>query len=215
MAAPCSATSRPRSISACPTATTSRPASSPTGSPPMPPISPRAIRRRRSATMRSRRARFDFRWEDQFNLALDPDTARAYHDETLPKDAHKVAHFCSMCGPKFCSMKISHDIRDAGQRHEARHGRDGGEVPRGRALDMPVVDTCRWRRWRRCRRSLSHAAPSRTAGAHARQLARWCSASPTSSPPTSPPMCCWRRAPRRRCCMRGGIAASSPGSPTR
>jgi phosphomethylpyrimidine synthase len=58
------------------------------------------------------RARFDFRWEDQFNLGLDPDTARAYHDETMPKDAHKVAHFCSMCGPKFCSMKITQDVRD-------------------------------------------------------------------------------------------------------
>ena len=58
------------------------------------------------------RARFEFRWEDQFNLGLDPDTARKYHDETLPKEAHKVAHFCSMCGPKFCSMKISHDIRE-------------------------------------------------------------------------------------------------------
>ncbi len=58
------------------------------------------------------RARFDFRWEDQFHLGLDPDTALAYHDETLPKDAHKVAHFCSMCGPKFCSMKITQDVRD-------------------------------------------------------------------------------------------------------
>ena len=58
------------------------------------------------------RARFDFRWEDQFNLALDPETARDYHDQTLPKDAHKVAHFCSMCGPKFCSMKITQDVRD-------------------------------------------------------------------------------------------------------
>jgi phosphomethylpyrimidine synthase len=58
------------------------------------------------------RARFDFRWEDQFNLGLDPVTAREYHDETLPKDAHKVAHFCSMCGPKFCSMKITQDVRD-------------------------------------------------------------------------------------------------------
>lgn len=58
------------------------------------------------------RARFDFRWEDQFNLGLDPDTARAYHDETMPKEAHKVAHFCSMCGPKFCSMKITQDVRD-------------------------------------------------------------------------------------------------------
>jgi thiamine biosynthesis protein ThiC len=57
------------------------------------------------------RARFEFRWEDQFNLSLDPDTARAYHDATLPKDAHKVAHFCSMCGPKFCSMQITQDLR--------------------------------------------------------------------------------------------------------
>ncbi|MBB2155117.1 phosphomethylpyrimidine synthase ThiC [Gluconacetobacter diazotrophicus] len=59
------------------------------------------------------RARFEFRWEDQFNLGLDPETARCFHDETLPKEAHKTAHFCSMCGPKFCSMKISQDIRDA------------------------------------------------------------------------------------------------------
>jgi phosphomethylpyrimidine synthase len=58
------------------------------------------------------RARFDFRWNDQFNLSLDPDTALKYHDETLPKDAHKVAHFCSMCGPKFCSMKITADVRE-------------------------------------------------------------------------------------------------------
>jgi phosphomethylpyrimidine synthase len=57
------------------------------------------------------RARFDFRWEDQFNLSLDPDTARKFHDETLPKDSHKVAHFCSMCGPKFCSMQITQDLR--------------------------------------------------------------------------------------------------------
>ena len=58
------------------------------------------------------RARFDFRWIDQFHLSLDPDTALKYHDETLPKDAHKVAHFCSMCGPKFCSMKITADVRE-------------------------------------------------------------------------------------------------------
>jgi phosphomethylpyrimidine synthase len=62
------------------------------------------------------RARFEFRWEDQFNLGLDPDTARQFHDETLPKEAHKVAHFCSMCGPKFCSMKISQDIRADSER---------------------------------------------------------------------------------------------------
>ena len=58
------------------------------------------------------RARFEFRWEDQFNLSLDPETARDFHDQTLPKEAHKVAHFCSMCGPKFCSMKITQDVRD-------------------------------------------------------------------------------------------------------
>ena len=62
------------------------------------------------------RARFDFRWQDQFNLSLDPDTARAFHDETLPKEAHKVAHFCSMCGPKFCSMKITQDLRVEAER---------------------------------------------------------------------------------------------------
>ncbi|HAQ50433.1 MAG TPA: phosphomethylpyrimidine synthase ThiC [Gammaproteobacteria bacterium] len=59
------------------------------------------------------KARFEFRWEDQFNLGLDPDTAREFHDETLPKPAAKVAHFCSMCGPKFCSMRISHDVKQA------------------------------------------------------------------------------------------------------
>lgn len=58
------------------------------------------------------KARFEFRWEDQFNLALDPFTARAYHDETLPQESGKIAHFCSMCGPKFCSMKISQEVRD-------------------------------------------------------------------------------------------------------
>jgi phosphomethylpyrimidine synthase len=58
------------------------------------------------------KARFEFRWEDQFNLSLDPEKARTFHDETLPKDAHKVAHFCSMCGPHFCSMKITQDVRD-------------------------------------------------------------------------------------------------------
>jgi phosphomethylpyrimidine synthase len=86
------------------------------------------------------RARFEFRWEDQFNLALDPETARKYHDETLPKDAHKTAHFCSMCGPKFCSMKISHEVReyasglapneiDAGMAQMAEKFRDtGGQI---------------------------------------------------------------------------------------
>jgi phosphomethylpyrimidine synthase len=64
-------------------------------------------------------ARFEFRWEDQFNLALDPETAKSYHDETLPADGAKVAHFCSMCGPKFCSMKISQDVRDYANNQEA------------------------------------------------------------------------------------------------
>jgi phosphomethylpyrimidine synthase len=58
------------------------------------------------------KARFEFRWDDQFNLGLDPEKAREFHDATLPKDSAKVAHFCSMCGPRFCSMKISQDIRD-------------------------------------------------------------------------------------------------------
>ncbi len=82
------------------------------------------------------RARFEFRWEDQFNLSLDPDTARSFHDETLPKEAHKVAHFCSMCGPKFCSMRISHDIRAEAQKEGleamAAKYREGGD------LYMPV-----------------------------------------------------------------------------
>ena len=64
------------------------------------------------------KARFEFRWEDQFNLALDPVTARAYHDETLPADGAKVAHFCSMCGPKFCSMELTQQVRD----YAAEHG---------------------------------------------------------------------------------------------
>lgn len=68
------------------------------------------------------KARFEFRWQDQFNLALDPDTARAFHDETLPKEGHKQAHFCSMCGPKFCSMKISQEVREAAANGELEQG---------------------------------------------------------------------------------------------
>src|SRR5688572_14399718 len=77
------------------------------------------------------RARFEFRWEDQFNLALDPVTARAYHDETLPAEGAKVAHFCSMCGPKFCSMKITQDVRDYAaelERKSAEFREAGGEI---------------------------------------------------------------------------------------
>ena len=69
-------------------------------------------------------ARFEFRWEDQFNLSLDPDTARAFHDETLPQEGAKVAHFCSMCGPNFCSMKITQDVRD----YAAQLGVDESDV---------------------------------------------------------------------------------------
>ena len=77
------------------------------------------------------RARFDFRWQDQFNLGLDPDTAREFHDETLPKEAHKVAHFCSMCGPKFCSMKITQDVRDyaATLNDQQGFGAEGDQKP--------------------------------------------------------------------------------------
>ena len=82
------------------------------------------------------RARFEFRWEDQFNLSLDPETARDFHDQTLPKEAHKLAHFCSMCGPKFCSMRISQDIRAEAQKEGmaamAEKYRQGGD------LYMPV-----------------------------------------------------------------------------
>ncbi|WP_007025327.1 phosphomethylpyrimidine synthase ThiC [Saccharomonospora iraqiensis] len=95
------------------------------------------------------RARFEFRWHDQFNLSLDPDTARAFHDETLPAEPAKTAHFCSMCGPKFCSMRITHDVRryaeehglssvdaiEAGMRDKAR---EFGE--RGNQVYLPVVE---------------------------------------------------------------------------
>ena len=80
------------------------------------------------------KARFEFRWRDQFNLSLDPVTALAYHDQTLPAEGVKLAHFCSMCGPKFCSMRISQDIREfamaeAGMQEKAREFREqGGEI---------------------------------------------------------------------------------------
>jgi phosphomethylpyrimidine synthase len=88
------------------------------------------------------KARFEFRWEDQFNLAMDPVTARAFHDETLPADGAKVAHFCSMCGPKFCSMELTQQVRDyaashnlttpdalrQGMREKAEEFKKGGEI---------------------------------------------------------------------------------------
>jgi len=64
------------------------------------------------------KARFEFRWEDQFNLSLDPDTAREFHDETLPSHSAKTSHFCSMCGPQFCSMKITEDVRQYAKNHQ-------------------------------------------------------------------------------------------------
>ncbi|MBA3896797.1 MAG: phosphomethylpyrimidine synthase ThiC [Sphingomonadaceae bacterium] len=74
------------------------------------------------------RARFEFRWRDQLNLSLDPDTAEQYHDQTLPAKGTKTAHFCSMCGPKFCSMKIMQEVRDFAVKME----RGGGNLHRCR-----------------------------------------------------------------------------------
>ena len=83
------------------------------------------------------RARFEFRWQDQFNLSLDPDTARKFHDETLPKDAHKVAHFCSMCGPKFCSMKITQDLREDAARMAGMEAKSAEFAEKGKELYLP------------------------------------------------------------------------------
>jgi phosphomethylpyrimidine synthase len=83
------------------------------------------------------KARFEFRWRDQFNLALDPVTAEEYHDETLPAEGAKVAHFCSMCGPKFCSMKISQEVRDYANDLEER-GIDPNNA--GEAIEIKMID---------------------------------------------------------------------------
>ncbi|MCB1251272.1 MAG: phosphomethylpyrimidine synthase ThiC [Acidimicrobiales bacterium] len=83
------------------------------------------------------KARFEFRWEDQFNLSMDPDTARAYHDETLPAEPAKTAHFCSMCGPKFCSMRITQDVRA----YAAEHGLDGdGDDGAWQAIELGMQE---------------------------------------------------------------------------
>jgi phosphomethylpyrimidine synthase len=91
------------------------------------------------------RARFEFRWRDQFNLSLDPETAEKFHDQTLPAEGAKLAHFCSMCGPKFCSMKISQEVRDYAQkgmdeRSEAfrKEGSEIYKVVEGRAAPTDV-----------------------------------------------------------------------------
>jgi phosphomethylpyrimidine synthase len=86
------------------------------------------------------RARFDFRWEDQFNLSLDPDTARKFHDETLPKDGHKVAHFCSMCGPKFCSMQITQDLRKEAEAMAGMAEKSREFLEKGGALYVDAVE---------------------------------------------------------------------------
>ena len=83
------------------------------------------------------RARFEFRWEDQFNLGLDPDTARKFHDQTLPKEAHKVAHFCSMCGPKFCSMRITQDLRVEAERMVGMEEKSKEFAAKGAEIYLP------------------------------------------------------------------------------
>jgi phosphomethylpyrimidine synthase len=85
------------------------------------------------------RARFEFRWQDQFNLSLDPDTAQSFHDETLPKEAHKVAHFCSMCGPKFCSMRITQDLRADAERMAGMEQKSKEFVEKGKELYLPAT----------------------------------------------------------------------------
>ncbi|MEX0730134.1 MAG: phosphomethylpyrimidine synthase ThiC [Aquisalimonadaceae bacterium] len=82
------------------------------------------------------KARFEFRWEDQFNLSLDPEKAREFHDQTLPKEGHKVAHFCSMCGPNFCSMKITQDVRD----YAAKMGMEDGKQAIARGMEEKAVE---------------------------------------------------------------------------
>ncbi|HKC02001.1 MAG TPA: phosphomethylpyrimidine synthase ThiC [Sphingomicrobium sp.] len=86
------------------------------------------------------KARFDFRWRDQFNLSLDPETAEAFHDQTLPAEGAKTAHFCSMCGPKFCSMKISQEVREFARLNPPRNGKGDQAQPRGGAAAQSATD---------------------------------------------------------------------------
>ena len=85
-------------------------------------------------------ARFDFRWNDQFNIGLDPDTAHKFHDETLPKEAHKVAHFCSMCGPKFCSMRITQDLREEALRMTGMEEKSREFAEKGADIYVPAAE---------------------------------------------------------------------------
>jgi phosphomethylpyrimidine synthase len=84
------------------------------------------------------RARFDFRWRDQFNLSLDPETAEAFHDQTLPAEGAKTAHFCSMCGPKFCSMKITQEVREFARMQE-QGAAAPSPLPRAEEGDSPAA----------------------------------------------------------------------------
>ena len=92
------------------------------------------------------KARFEFRWRDQFNLALDPVTALAYHDETLPAEGAKIAHFCSMCGPKFCSMKITQDVREYAAQQAGLAAKSDEFRAHGSEIYLPAAVTPRDRR---------------------------------------------------------------------
>ena len=151
------------------------------------------------------RARFEFRWQDQFNLSLDPDTAREFHDETLPAPAAKGAHFCSMCGPHFCSMKITQDVREyaaaqgiaadraleAGLREKAAAFREAGEE-----IYLPS-DTCP-------RRRMSRRMTSRLLALALWSLPRWWRAAPPTTTRARP---C--RSSRRSCTRRCARAATA------
>ena len=147
------------------------------------------------------RARFDFRWQDQFNLSLDPDTARKFHDETLPKDSHKVAHFCSMCGPKFCSMKITQDLAQRGGSY-CRHGGKVARIPRAgrRALREGGGVARRTDETRRQRRR----AGRRRRRLWRRRSTRSITAKRWSPPPSTANSCRRESAPRQRCAKATG-----------
>ena len=144
------------------------------------------------------KARFEFRWEDQFNLSLDPVTARAYHDATLPADGAKVAHFCSMCGPKFCSMELTQQVRamaeaEAAMAEKSREFREKGGAIYHEAgeLDLagPWSALVGWRQLRHDRHDLNDRL-------EARRLAR--RASGSGSPATAPRVVLHRHARRKR-----------------
>ena len=164
------------------------------------------------------RARFDFRWQDQFNLSLDPDTACAFHDATLPKEGHKVAHFCSMCGPKFCSMRISHEVRAearaAGMREmSVKFRAAGGEIyvpAQGRSRRAERDARLRHRGGHRGAYVRARARRARRAGRGVRARAR---ASARPAAPGTPAACSRRGASgrARRRSSRSWARRASPG----